>query len=827
MSGYPVKTEVLVEGQYASLLHQKDYQRRIESLFDVHVTVDPLPSSKLHYKDRCDGGELVVKDEEESGWVCVRGKSEESCLKTQKYVLALSKPDYKCVVSCGPQLMRLLFQDNPQLRDAIEKEFEVFLSPVETGICVQGSQVAVTLTVSKLQSLSNTMTTTNQRMNLQIPGREQQFMTPNATTSHDIYQPSHDTHQPILDQELQKLLMRDPAMAFDTLKKVLMDGWPRSSTEQSTSNTHVHDSTTQDSKPVKPLSSVYRKRIQQFISLGFQAEQVESVIESLGPDASDNDIMARLVKLTPTPEKCSPVRNTSSRPSTGEFVPQPAMNREGLRPIVIDGSNVAMKHGNGKVFSCMGIFLAVDWFLKRGHSEITVFVPQWRKEPSRQDNPIQDQEILLQLEKAGYVKFTPSRRIGNRKIVCYDDRFIVELAVNRGGVIVSSDNFRDLVEENPAWRYTIENRLLQFVFVEDTFMVPQDPLGRQGPVLDSFLRFDGDKSPTKESMYDQSVPKDKQPCPYKEKCTFGPRCRYYHPEREQKMREKEVQQQQEENDSHSVSPGNVSVDSWIREKMATSSHEMKGDELAVRLQQLALSPQKQVYTHPISRGDVYHERPGGLQGIRYSHPQVQHHPDSPMIPMELSRNTSDSISYLHPSHEQWSGRSRDDRPPSGTIARGVTDRHLNPMEVGYTQYTELPLTTVNPFTTFTHHQYHYTHSHPHTHPQLVPAHVRQEYQPPTSQHHLHSMTGTDPLSRRGFHSTLSSRPHSANVVGYGGYPSHYVDQREINQLQSLDSNRRYLYDKAVEYYPENRERIRALLLQYPSITDMKSLLKIL
>ena len=72
-----------MEGQYASLLHQKDYQRRIESLFDVHVTVDPLPSSKLQYKDRCDGGELVVKDEEESGWVCVRGKSEESCLKTQ------------------------------------------------------------------------------------------------------------------------------------------------------------------------------------------------------------------------------------------------------------------------------------------------------------------------------------------------------------------------------------------------------------------------------------------------------------------------------------------------------------------------------------------------------------------------------------------------------------------------------------------------------------------------------------------------------------------------------------------------------------------------
>lgn len=37
------------------------------------------------------------------------------------------------------------------------------------------------------------------------------------------------------------------------------------------------------------------------------------------------------------------------------------------------------------MFSCRGIKLAVDWFLERGHKDITVFVPAWRKEQSRPD----------------------------------------------------------------------------------------------------------------------------------------------------------------------------------------------------------------------------------------------------------------------------------------------------------------------------------------------------------------------------------------------------------------------------------------------------------
>lgn len=37
------------------------------------------------------------------------------------------------------------------------------------------------------------------------------------------------------------------------------------------------------------------------------------------------------------------------------------------------------------MFSCRGIQLAVEWFLEKGHKDITVFVPAWRKEQSRPD----------------------------------------------------------------------------------------------------------------------------------------------------------------------------------------------------------------------------------------------------------------------------------------------------------------------------------------------------------------------------------------------------------------------------------------------------------
>ncbi|KAM9798642.1 endoribonuclease ZC3H12A [Neosynchiropus ocellatus] len=267
-----------------------------------------------------------------------------------------------------------------------------------------------------------------------------------------------------------------------------------------------------------------------FRKLGYSTPEVEAALSKLGLNPDTNSVLGELVQ-TSTPHISS--RSFDKRSSArSDEAPHPSPLRPSkhlgeskvgdsdLRPVVIDGSNVAMSHGNKEVFSCRGIQLAANFFLERGHRDITVFVPTWRKEQPRPDAPISDQHILMELEKHKILVFTPSRRVGGKRVVCYDDRFIVKLAYESDGVIVSNDTYRDLQGERPEWKKCIEERLLMYSFVNDKFMPPDDPLGRHGPSLDNFLR----KKPL-------PAEQKKQLCPYDKKCTYGVKCKFFHPER--------------------------------------------------------------------------------------------------------------------------------------------------------------------------------------------------------------------------------------------------------------------------------------------------------
>ncbi|XP_053304913.1 NEDD4-binding protein 1 [Spea bombifrons] len=159
--------------------------------------------------------------------------------------------------------------------------------------------------------------------------------------------------------------------------------------------------------------------------------------------------------------------------------------RRDLKRVIIDGSNVAMSHGLNRFFSCRGVAIAVEYFWKRGHRDITVFVPQWR---TKRDPNITEQHFLQQLQDLGILSFTPARTVLGTRIASHDDRFLLHLAERTGGIIVTNDNLREFVVESPVWREIIKHRLLQYTFVGDLFMIPDDPLGRHGPNLDDFLR---------------------------------------------------------------------------------------------------------------------------------------------------------------------------------------------------------------------------------------------------------------------------------------------------------------------------------------------------
>jgi len=179
-------------------------------------------------------------------------------------------------------------------------------------------------------------------------------------------------------------------------------------------------------------------------------------------------------------------------PSQQRNCPQPIKR---LRPIVIDGQNIAVEHAkrteNPFGFSSRGIQIAVDYFKAKGCTQIEVWLPRDRHQVGRCDN----QMILNKLLEQNILQFSPSRRVRGHYENAYDDRYVVQNAAAKEGIIVSNDHFRDLIGEDETFKEAIENRLLQFNFVTDkdgiydTFMVPRDPKGKHGPRLEEFLMF--------------------------------------------------------------------------------------------------------------------------------------------------------------------------------------------------------------------------------------------------------------------------------------------------------------------------------------------------
>lgn len=196
-------------------------------------------------------------------------------------------------------------------------------------------------------------------------------------------------------------------------------------------------------KNLEPSPS-YIQRVEFALKLGYTEKLVQAALQRLGTDPAQNELLAELIKLgaqqnnkselcdshnaLPNGVELSSSSNGGNNATTSNTKHDIIDGKNiGLRPIVIDGSNLAYCHGNKEVFSCLGIRLCVDWFKNRGHKEITVFVPKFRKECPRPDNPIKDQDILFELEKERMLVYTPSRFVGGKRTVCYDDRYILKV----------------------------------------------------------------------------------------------------------------------------------------------------------------------------------------------------------------------------------------------------------------------------------------------------------------------------------------------------------------------------------------------------------------
>ena len=500
-------TEFVIAQDKTTLL--KENVERVQSLFCVEVSLTLNPNNGIQ-------------------WICLKGSTEELREKAKTYIASLCSTDSKHRVDL--KLPAALFENlkNDNGGKEIEKLTGAVLSFSDSKVFLQGDDLVVTMAISEIE---------------------------------------------------QRIAMFGEQRELDT-----------TSTKFAGGDDLVHDSenipeqSTVDTTDIPPSMREFARK------LHYQDKEIDAVVRTFGTEININQLLQELVKNSASSRQLSsasedmnllPVARGSCGPSRETRILHPRgatraiearkpeffeqgdqqvkpFQEDNFRPIVIDGSNVAMNHGNQRVFSCRGIKLCVEYFMRRGHNDITVFVPKWRREESRPESPITEQELLDELFRRNVLKFTPSRWSGNRHIICYDDKYIVELADQNGGIIVSNDNFRDLHKENPRWKETIEQRSLGYTFVGDRFMPPDDPLGRRGPSLEDFLR--------KGSATHPKI------CPYLKNCTFGNRCKYYHPERDT-QRQQEKAAVRTSSESFEPPPTTNSVDSSAQTSSSTGSNQ--------------------------------------------------------------------------------------------------------------------------------------------------------------------------------------------------------------------------------------------------------------
>jgi len=154
--------------------------------------------------------------------------------------------------------------------------------------------------------------------------------------------------------------------------------------------------------------------------------------------------------------------------------------------IVVDGPNVAIRHGRSRKFSSRGIELCLEFWRQQGHQAIAV-LPEFHLNYDRVGGKARavelglaeakkvadDVPLLRKLEEEGRLLLTPPQD--------YDDSYCLSLAQSKGGCVVSNDLYRDYVDlvakrggdarQASAW---CRSHVISYTFLSDEFLPNPD-----------------------------------------------------------------------------------------------------------------------------------------------------------------------------------------------------------------------------------------------------------------------------------------------------------------------------------------------------------------
>lgn len=213
-------------------------------------------------------------------------------------------------------------------------------------------------------------------------------------------------------------------------------------------------------------------------------------------------------------------RKLIPRPET-TFQKTPLHKLGERRLVIIDGANVGTEYGEvldsrNIKFHAKALRIVSEYFEKLGN-DVTIFLPPVRRYPdARHKYKTADFAELKKLENEGKINYTPANRrpnavgteTGNENrnfdITYYDDEFMIDLAKDSNGVILSLDHFRDIKKAaDKETLKVINTAVLSYMWVKVgmnklKFLPAGKPWGSKGDntvTLDQFLRLekeDGD-----------------------------------------------------------------------------------------------------------------------------------------------------------------------------------------------------------------------------------------------------------------------------------------------------------------------------------------------
>lgn len=169
---------------------------------------------------------------------------------------------------------------------------------------------------------------------------------------------------------------------------------------------------------------------------------------------------------------------TASAPALRPLPPSPASSMDGpsdvkhggvLMPVVLDGSNIAWRHGRSSHFSMRGALLALRYYAQHV-SDVALFLPEARLDPQHRDADIASYDEIQALHGSRHLVLTPSND--------YDDAYMCSFARKHAAAIVSNDEFRDHIYQASAdgegsereWKEWIQSCRVSFTFCKDEFV---------------------------------------------------------------------------------------------------------------------------------------------------------------------------------------------------------------------------------------------------------------------------------------------------------------------------------------------------------------------